>query len=191
MARPPLPGKVKTRLAETVGDQKALEIYNALLAHTVSVAVDSHLPVMWFWAEPSNIVLSETFNYHTQVGNNLGERMLYAFEFGFHSGFDEIVMIGTDCVELESSHLHLAMKSLESCDIVLGPAKDGGYYLVAMKKVHSEIFSGMPWSTDTLLSKTIDKCNSLALTFILLPELRDVDTIGDLKKSRIAHLLNT
>lgn len=176
-------GKVKTRLAASVGDEQALSIYQKLLNYTKEVAlkVDATKEV-WYsqWIDEEDLWGDEFFAKKIQVGNELGDRMKQAFQEAFSK--DEhahVILIGSDCAELETDHIKNAFEELKKVDIVIGPAKDGGYYLIGMSKFTPEIFDGINWSTSLVFDQTIEKVNELDASYSLLKSLNDVDTIKD------------
>ncbi len=184
-AKNPVLGKAKTRLAATIGKEKALEIYKELLEYTCSVAkeISSEKTVYYSdYLEENDLWVKAKFNQKTQTGTDLGSRMLGAFQTEFTAAKKEqsIVLIGTDCKELDSKVIEQAFNALKFTDLVVGPAKDGGYYLIGMKSAHVELFSNVDWSTDAVLEQTIGKANGLKLSYMLLKELSDIDTEADL-----------
>ncbi len=178
----PEAGKVKTRLAATLGDDEALAIYRQLLSHTISVT--EYLPVDKF-VFYSNHIEQEDFwhskHYYKEVqqGFDLGERMKNAFDVTFQNGYDKIVIIGTDCPDLNAGIIMNAFAYLNSHDVVIGPAEDGGYYLLGMKQLHSQLFENITWSTSIVLDETVTKCAALQLDYCLLPVLKDIDEEKD------------
>ena len=182
----PEQGLVKTRLASSIGDEKALEIYEKLRQHTALIAekVAVNRTVFYSHYLPStDIFVAENFSFQLQVGNDLGERMLHAIKSGFDKGFRRVVLIGTDCYELSAAIMDSAFAVLKHADAVVGPASDGGFYLIGLTKPIDELFLGREWSTKEVLSGTIEVLQRLALPYELLPELSDIDTFDDLKKS--------
>jgi uncharacterized protein len=181
----PEAGKVKTRLAATLGDEAALSIYRQLLLHTVSAT--EYLPVDKFVFYSNHIGQKDYWsdkNYYKllQEGNDLGERMKNAFVAAFQKGYNKVVIIGTDCPDLNAPVIMNAYVYLEDHDIVIGPAIDGGYYLLGMKKLHPRLFEKIDWSTGKVLAQTLKICESSNLSTFLLPELSDIDDENDLKK---------
>lgn len=174
----PVAGKVKTRLAQTVGDKKALQIYKKLLDYTLGISseVDAAKQI-WYSDEipQENGVNRPVFGKKVQKGADLGERMKYAFQQVFAEGFHRAVIIGSDCAELTSDHLKKAYKRLKKWDLVIGPAEDGGYYLLGMKRFHPQLFENINWSTNRVLRQTLNRAEGLGLSPSLLPELNDVD----------------
>ncbi len=181
--RNPELGKVKTRLAKTIGDEKALAIYLRLAAHTRSICQD--LPqekVVYYshFTDTEDAWPNSHFQKKLQQGSDLGEKMQSAFDQGFKNGCQSICIIGTDCFELTSGIIEQAFTQLEKYDAVIGPAKDGGYYLLGMKKRTPELFQNKKWSTDSVAKDTINDFKRLGLSFVELPPLTDVDEEKDL-----------
>lgn len=179
----PIAGQVKTRLAASIGDEKAVLVYQALLDYTHSIVaplpVDkavfygNHLPDKDLWSEAG-------YTRRIQSGAGLGDRMESAFAWGFEQGYRRIVIIGSDCAELTTRILMTAFEQLQSDDVVIGPATDGGYYLLGSKQLHRELFQNKNWSTASVYTETIGDINKEALRFTALPFLSDIDTIADL-----------
>lgn len=183
--RNPIPGKVKTRLAATVGDQKALEIYRALSQHTRTITEKLPAARIVYYTEAieqNDLWPDGVFTKALQQGAGLGQRMENAFKEGFESGYTSICIIGTDCWELTTETILQAFEALNSADAVIGPARDGGYYLLGMNKLLPDAFRNKRWSTDTVLQDTIRDFDSLQLGYVKLPERTDVDTEDDLPK---------
>ncbi len=186
LTRNPEAGMVKTRLARTIGDEKALEIYEKLRHHTASVAEKVNTARMVCYSRllpSSDIFLNESFSAALQEGADLGERMHHAIQSGFESGFRHVVLIGTDCLELTPTILEEAFAALDKSDAVLGPAVDGGFYLIGLNRPLAELFLGREWSRPDVLQKTTDILQKLAIPCRLLSELPDIDTVDDLIKS--------
>ena len=182
----PEPGKVKTRLAATVGPEKACQIYLKLLSLTIDTAmeVDADRQVWYSSYIDSEDSISETdFKKRKQVGKNLGARMLHAFKSGFKEGYDNIVIIGSDCPDVNPVLFEQAFNELSEYDLVIGPSADGGYYLLGMNKLQPELFRDIDWSTERVLKQTLEKAKSISLSVASLPELNDIDTIEDLEKA--------
>lgn len=181
--RNPVPGKVKTRLAASVGDTKALEIYQKLAQHTKSISEPVFADKVVYYSdnpEDHDVWTNGRFQKNTQAGADLGERMASAFQEGFTSGYRSICIIGTDCFELTTSILQEGFNKLQLYDAVIGPAKDGGYYLLGMNSPHPELFRNKLWSTDTVSASTLSDFEALDLRYFQLPELTDVDEEKDL-----------
>jgi len=182
-------GEVKTRLAETIGDDRAFKVYKELLQHTNDITKNIDAAKIVFYSnniDEKDIWAHETYKKQMQKGNDLGERMLNAFEYAFKNGYEEVVIIGTDCFELTSSIINDAFSFLKDHEIVIGPAEDGGYYLLGMKKLYPELFQNIYWSTENVLLQTIAVCCKGSLTYHLLQQLSDVDEEKDLIKTKFA-----
>lgn len=183
-ARYPELGRVKTRLAAGIGDEAALAVYRELLAHTQTVAA----PVFarkWLWLAEAGPTADRTdpwqgYEARPQPSGDLGHRMHTAFAHAFSEGATQVVIIGTDCPGLTTAHLTEAYAALTTHDFVLGPATDGGYYLLGMKQLWPDLFLHKQWSTDSVRHDTLADATRLHLQVHLLPELRDVDTAADL-----------
>ncbi|MEO8208975.1 MAG: TIGR04282 family arsenosugar biosynthesis glycosyltransferase [bacterium] len=174
-------GKVKTRLAKDIGDEKALEIYRALLNETYEAAKDFKGKKFLFLSDFFDKNLFEaSFAQIIQTGNDLGEKMKNAFENIFQKNFQTAVIIGTDCPDLDLCIINEAFEKLFHYDIVIGPAKDGGYYLLGMKKPYNFLFENIEWSNQNVLKETIKRIVENKLSYYLLKELSDVDEINDL-----------
>ena len=179
--RNPELGKVKTRLAKTIGDKKALNIYILLLKHTESVLQKvSSDKVVYYSEEIQNNDLwsNRCFQKKLQKGNDLGERMQHAFEMAFKEGYEKVVIVGSDLFDLKGVHIENAFKSLENHDLVIGPSLDGGYYLLGMKVMHPAVFKNKQWGTDSVLETTLKNLEQKNVK--LLDALNDIDTFDDL-----------
>lgn len=186
-ARQPELGRVKTRLAQGIGAEAALVVYEELLAHTRTVVEALSVTTTVWLSEPFRAELPDAwagFTQHPQPPGDLGNRMQHAFEAAFAAGATRIVIVGTDCPGLTPEHVRAAFAHLATAEVVLGPATDGGYYLLGMKQVHSALFQQKAWSTDTVLAATIADAHQLGLSVQLLSPLRDVDTAADLRAWR-------
>ena len=181
--RHPELGKVKTRLAATIGNEKALAVYQFLLAHTHGLVKDRQNPVFVFYADAvaeNDLWSSDHIIKKLQQGKNLGERMLHAFTAVFAAGCNRALIIGSDCYELTGGIIDKAFSLLELNDIVIGPAKDGGYYLLGMNAPVKNVFDNIEWSTGTVFSKTLERVNEQQYRFSTLAILNDVDTEADI-----------
>ncbi len=184
----PEAGAVKTRLASSIGKEKALEVYEILRAHTAVVTGEVEAERMVFYSRfipSSDLFCTEKFTLKLQEGDNLGVRMFHAISTGFASGFRHIALIGTDCCDLSSKILNDAFSALERSDAVVGPAIDGGFYLIGLNWLIPELFIDRQWSTPEVFRETIGTLERQAIPYELLAELSDIDTIDDLKKSRL------
>lgn len=183
----PVQGKVKTRLAKTIGKKKALAIYNDLLEYTRNSTrgADCHKVVFYSdFVDKNDIWDENVYHKKVQLGGDLGERMKNAFRTMLDKGFKKILIIGSDCPEISSALIDNAFGMLDYTDVVIGPATDGGYYLLGLKQMHGALFEKKSWSTSLLLSETIGELKTSSIPFLLLPELSDVDEEKDLKHKR-------
>lgn len=180
--RNPQLGKVKTRLARTVGDEEALRIYFFLLEKTRRAALGVQAQRLLFYSdfiEKNDGWPEADFSKKTQIGGDLGQRMEQAFRKAFEAGAQKAAIIGSDCPELTGELLQTAFDLLGKTDFVLGPVPDGGYYLLGMKALEPFVFQGIEWSTATVRAKTSEKIEALGKACALLPTLADVDTEAD------------
>lgn len=180
--RNPELGKCKTRLAAKVGDESALKIYKFLLDHTVEITKGLYAKKRVYYSEEiwkNDIWDNAVFDKKVQHGPDLGKRMANAFLEGFENGFERIIIIGSDMYDLDQEALEQAFKAMEKDDFVIGPASDGGYYLLGMKKYKEELFSNKQWGKETVLEDTLENLTDEKLT--MLPERNDVDHYDDIK----------
>ena len=180
--RNPELGKCKTRLAKSVGDNEALKIYKYLLQHTADVAKTVNAERFVFYSEniKENDIWNKTyFKKQLQQGNDLGERMLNAFKFLLEKKYKKVVIIGSDLLDLNKTIIENAFRKLDKNDAVIGPAQDGGYYLLGMKTLYDKVFKNKNWGTGTVLNQT--KKDFFNKTLCVLEPLNDIDYIEDLK----------
>ena len=180
--RNPVLGKVKTRLAKTVGDKTALDIYHFLLQKTKEVTKNISCDKTVYYSE--KIIEDDLWNRSNyqkkeQFGKDLGEKMKNAIEDGFNKKYKKIIVIGSDLFDLKPSLISDAFKKLDNNDVVIGPATDGGYYLIGLKKIHLKIFENKNWGTSTVREDTLKNLEKVDVH--LLPMLNDIDGIEDIK----------
>lgn len=179
--RNPELGKCKTRLAATVGNESALEIYKFLLNHTADLTNEVNAAKQVWYSEEiweDDIWDNAVFDKRLQRGVDLGVRMANAFQAGFASGFERIIVIGSDMYDLSKTDIENAFAILEDKDFVLGPAEDGGYYLFGMTTFKASVFKNKTWGTSSVLQDTM---NDLQDENIQLLEIRnDVDLYEDI-----------
>ncbi|TYP93973.1 hypothetical protein LX73_1690 [Fodinibius salinus] len=185
----PEPGTVKTRLARTIGDGPALKVYQKLLTMTREVA--EKMPCrrqIWYskYIDENDRWDSKQFEKKVQQGVNLGERMQYAFRKGFKSGADRIVIIGSDCADLQKHHLDNAFRKLQEYDVVIGPSQDGGYYLLGMRDYYPILFKDKEWSTGSVYQDTVEQAKKKKISLAALAELNDIDTESDMRESDVS-----
>lgn len=181
----PEKGKVKTRLAETIGNENAVEIYTRLLKHTEKQLVLSGKEYVVYWGNyiPSDMVyFSSAKAHYLQCNGDLGAKMKMAFSDQFSLGFNAVLGVGCDCYQLQASHFTHAFVILESNKVVYGPADDGGYYLIGMSEMQNMLFDNLPWSTETLLDVCKERLIENKVTYSVIEKLSDVDYFEDLPK---------
>lgn len=178
-------GKAKTRLAESVGPERALKIYEALLKHTCQLAQAVDAQRMLFYSafvDEQDQWPNQDFAKHLQASGGLGERMTAAFAQAFAEGGGPVLIIGSDCAQLTPAIVEEGIKALVTHDFVIGPAEDGGYYLLGMRAFHPEVFQDIAWSTETVLPQTLEIISSNDWSHSLLPVLSDIDYEEDWEK---------
>jgi uncharacterized protein len=181
--RNPVWGKVKTRLAATLGPEKALAIYVELLNQTKAITQNLNCTKIVYYADYLNqndIWSNALYQKKMQQGQDLGERMLQAFTAGFEAGYARICIIGSDCYELTPEIIKEGFAGLATHDLVVGPVSDGGYYLLGLNKLHPDLFQNINWSTAIVLEQTLEIARQKQLTATLLPVLTDIDEEKDL-----------
>lgn len=182
LTRNPELGKCKTRLAAKVGDTAALNIYKFLLDHTVKFTRNLEVEKWVYYSEEiweDDIWSNDVYQKKLQVGKDLGERMMNAFKEGFQAGFENIIVIGSDMFHLKQSDLEEAFSKFKDHNYVVGPAEDGGYYLLGMKSLKTELFQNKNWGTNTVLRDTLSDIKKEKVA--LLDEKNDVDYYEDIK----------
>jgi len=180
--RNPELGKVKTRLAKTVGNATALKIYIFLLKRTRDIAVKVAADKAVYYSvkiRENDIWDASIFQKHQQVGEDLGIRMLHAFKNGFKAGYKKVIIIGSDLYDLTSETIENAIIALENNEVVIGPAEDGGYYLLGMNSLEEKIFKNKDWGTETVRKDTLKDLKDKKV--FLLGELNDVDIFEDIE----------
>jgi len=179
----PLPGKVKTRLAAGIGEQQALICYQKMLEHLQNtlLTVSAIKKVYGTGKHGAEEWSPFHFTYHVQQGADIGERMGNAMESSFAEGAEKVVLVGGDCPGVYPALFDRAFQLLATHDLVLGPAFDGGYYLIGLRRPSPKLFEGIAWSTETVLSQTLHKASALGLRYTLVDRLHDVDTVEDLQ----------
>ena len=180
--RNPELGKVKTRLAKTVGNATTLKIYIFLLERTrdISVKVSADKAVYYSVKVRENDIWdANIFQKHQQVGEDLGIRMLHAFKNGFKAGYEKVMIIGSDLYDLTAETIENAFIALKDNEVVIGPAEDGGYYLLGMNSLEEKVFKNKNWGTETVRKNTLEELKDKKV--FLLEELNDVDVFEDIE----------
>ncbi len=192
----PTPGKVKTRMAKDLGDVRAARIYSAMAKKVIGAVGKKHA-IFIFHDPPS--MREETAKWLggfsgalvPQRGDSLGEKISNAVDDCVSAGSEKVVVIGTDCVEITESIITGSFESLDKADAVIGPCRDGGYYLIGMKRNHAEIFRDIEWSTDKVTAQTLEKMRKLSLKVDILQTLRDIDFADGLSDGFLREIENS
>ncbi|MFT7675639.1 MAG: rSAM/selenodomain-associated transferase 1 [Gammaproteobacteria bacterium] len=181
-ARPPVPGRVKSRLAADIGNDKAALVYIHCLKYNLDLVRKTSLPhEVWLSEATEDHIFSE-FDCQIQSGENLGDRMFHAIDNRLQNSiFDnQIVLIGTDCLELCQLNLTQAIDALSNNDLVFVPAIDGGFALIGCSKIDPLLFSDVAWGGSEVLNKTLVNAKQLNFSYQLLDSVRDIDRLDDL-----------
>lgn len=197
----PTPGRVKTRLAATLGDEAAVEIYRRLVdrvLHNLSAAPLDEIRVMFDppshdaeakireWLAPAlaAVPAQVTISFVAQFQGDLGERLAAGFSQAFADGGSQVMAIGTDCVAIDEQVVAAAWQALDRCDAVFGPTEDGGYYLLATRSLQPALFENIPWSSEVTLARSLQQAEQSGLAVEQLTTLADVDDAGDWQRAR-------
>ena len=185
--RNPELGKVKTRLAATVGNDEALNIYSLLLNHTMQEADKVAADKFVFYHQQitaDDIWNANRFYKKLQTAESLGDKMKAAFDEIFKARYTKIMIIGSDCLQLNSTIINTGFGLLDEHDTIIGPATDGGYYLLGMKKNYEFLFDNKTWSTESVFDDSMKDMQQHHISTGLLPLLTDVDTEADWIESK-------
>lgn len=188
----PVPGQTKTRLAAGIGHERALAAYGALLRHLRQQAEATQAEVAVFYGNerPADDLWAETgWPRQLQQGQDLGARMQQAFAWGFAQGYRRIVLVGSDIPALTHQIIDEALAQLQTHPVAIGPATDGGYYLIGLSQPFYRVFTHKTWSTPSVLSDTLADLAAAGLTPYFAPTLRDVDTVEDLAGTFLASFV--
>ena len=186
--RYPDPGKVKTRLIPVLGKKGSAVLHREMTLHTLKTAKQlAHqrsISLEVHGQGANEYLMGKVFGddlcYGRQCPGGLGERMLNSFRQGFHEKMGKVIIIGTDCPGIKVELLEQAFSELDKYDLIIGPANDGGYYLIGMKTIIPALFEDIPWGSGDVLLRTITKAKKMALSLSLLTPLGDVDQPEDL-----------
>ncbi|MDO8580541.1 MAG: TIGR04282 family arsenosugar biosynthesis glycosyltransferase [Candidatus Omnitrophota bacterium] len=182
----PTPGNVKTRLAKTVGDQEAAKLYSELAERNLRVIASLYhrkiCDLVIVFDPPENREdfkrwISLSCEYLPQCRGCLSERLTYAFGEAFRRGGRRVMALGSDTLGLTADIIQQGFKALQSNDVVVGPAEDGGYYLIGLSQFQPKLFEGIAWSTSDVLPQTYKTINNLRLSYQTLRQLEDLDEI--------------
>ena len=189
-AKRPTPGRVKTRLVPPLSPEEAAELYRRMLLDIlakVGQIADVDIVLCYEQGEGAREYFEGVVPggaIRPQEGADLGARMGEAFRYAFAAGYERVAVIGTDSPDLPAEVVDRAYGLLgdSAVDAVFGPSEDGGYYLLAMKRFHPELFAGIPWSTGEVLERSLDRAAGAGIATVLLPVWYDVDTAADLRR---------
>lgn len=186
-AKAPVAGMAKTRLFPHISFEEAALLHEAMVADMVDMCSSMPQFKLWLSYTPPNslglfmdLLGNRAMEYRVQEGEDLGERMHQSFRSAFKEGARRAVIVGTDVPSIRPDFIHSAFNGLSKADLVIGPAKDGGYYLIGLKRPAPEIFTGIEWSGPDVLASSLDTAKRLGLKTALLPPLGDIDTFEDL-----------
>lgn len=186
-AKAPVAGQVKTRLIPRIGRERATNLYRELLTRTLATATKAKFTDLQLWISGNSnhqyfkhLKNRNDFKFYQQEGKDLGQRMFNAFDSVLKE-HPYAILIGSDCPSLLDSDLKLAMTLLENeKELVLGPAEDGGYYLIGLRKNNIKLFSKIKWGGESVFSETYSRAKKMKLDIELLSEKKDVDRASDL-----------
>jgi uncharacterized protein len=188
----PRPGTVKTRLAQDIGPEAATQIYRQLTERVLETC--QSIPSVELWFSPADAIAEiepwqkPGWTLHPQSDGDLGQRMLHAMSSAFSRSAQRVLVIGTDCPYILRADIETAWAGLTSHDLVLGPAEDGGYWLIGTKEPQPTLFEAVPWSTADVFQVTLDKADALNLKTQLLPTYPDIDTLTDWTHYQTDHI---
>jgi rSAM/selenodomain-associated transferase 1 len=189
MAKPPIPGHVKTRLVAALGERGACDVYKQMLRHCLEQLYQPDRWALQLWgagaaenrAWQAAGIDCARFDYHEQCGGSLGERMQHAFETAFQN-YQQVLIVGTDCPGVDSTYAQSSFSALSADEpVVIGPANDGGYVLLGMQGQCRNIFEDIAWSTESVLAQTRATLREQQLRWQELDEQIDIDTVDDLR----------
>ncbi|MBV9079737.1 MAG: TIGR04282 family arsenosugar biosynthesis glycosyltransferase [Elusimicrobia bacterium] len=189
-AKAPMPGEVKTRLIPHLTAEEAAGLYRCFVIDLLSRFSQKSAPSKLIVAYQPNskaadlswVGLKQQPDFFKQEGRSLGERLIHAFGTAFGRGCREVVIIGSDSPDLPGSYIEQAFSALADADVVLGPALDGGYYLIGLSRPCMKLFDDVAWSTDQVFERTAQNAQALGYRLRVLPSHYDIDTIEDVAK---------
>lgn len=187
-SRYPEPGKTKTRLIPLLGDEGAAQLQRQMTEQTLIIAkalkASNSLSVEVHFAGGDQQLMQDWLGsdviYQQQGQGDLGRRMASAFQASFNAGMTRVIIIGTDCPDLKTQLIEQAFQALNQHDLVLGPAEDGGYYLIGLRRLINQLFIGISWGTSQVRQQTVEIAQKLNLAIAYLPVLNDIDRPEDL-----------
>ena len=190
MLKVPRPGEVKTRLGKEIGFEEADRIYRKLVENQLAQLVGQELEIHYTPSDEGGHMqrwLGPAHQYLPQPEGDLGERLKYAMRGAFARGAEAVLFLGGDCPDVTQDTITEAQSQLAHRDVVIGPAEDGGYYLLGLKSDHLRLFDEIDWSTDRVFAQTTSRLQELHLTYATLPRCEDVDDLASLTRARARH----
>jgi uncharacterized protein len=183
--RYPEPGKTKTRLIPALGGDGSAQLHRRMAEHTVKQVRSLSCAIeVWYVGGSEELMqdwLGKDLWYREQPAGDLGDRMCGAFRSAFEQGYQSVMIVGTDCPGLTTDFMAQGFASLRNQVVTIGPAIDGGYYLIGLQRLVPELFQEINWSTATVFSETLAIVDKLQLSTYLLPSLYDIDLPDDLQ----------
>jgi uncharacterized protein len=183
--RYPEPGKTKTRLIPALGENGAAQLHRRMAEYTVEQARSVSCAIeIWYVGGTKELMqdwLGKDLCYGEQPAGDLGDRMCGAFRSAFEQGYQSVMIIGTDCPGITTAILAQGFAELQNLVVAIGPAIDGGYYLIGLQRLVPELFQGIAWSTSEVFAETLVIADRLQLPAYLLPSLPDIDLPADLQ----------
>jgi len=187
MAKAPKPNEVKTRLIPHLKPDMAALLYNNFLLDKIEQVKSIEKAEFFIAYMPDNSEnyfkkIAPDFDLILQIGNDLGDRLVYVSNKLFNKGFKKVVILDSDTPNLPTEYIRKAIIGLETSDIIIGPCEDGGYYLIGLKLPTPDIFKNIPWSTSEVVNVTVKRAEAICLKSCFLKYWYDIDTIDDLKR---------
>jgi rSAM/selenodomain-associated transferase 1 len=186
-AKSAVAGRVKTRLVPPLTTQQAADLHTCLVVHTMLALRDAGLGQvqLWLTGEHQESLVEHCravgeFKLRQQCRGDLGEKMAHALQRGL-TRYERVILVGSDAPAIDTVYLRAADEALDSSDVVLGPALDGGYVLMGLKRFSRHLFLGVEWGTNSVLEETIQRAEELGWSCSLLPEIADIDRPEDLR----------
>lgn len=187
MARYPTPGQAKTRLIPALGAEGAAQVYRQLAERMVAqsrpLQADGIRVALWYTGAAAAAMrqwLGDDLTYCPQPEGDLGDRLIAAFQWAFDQGHHRVIIVGTDCPDVITDLLSQGFDRLKTDSLLLGPACDGGYYLIGLTQPQPTLFQNITWSTATVLAETLAAATAVGLAPVYLPTLTDIDRPEDL-----------
>jgi rSAM/selenodomain-associated transferase 1 len=190
MLKVPRPGEVKTRLGKEIGFQQAEQIYRKLVENQLAQLAGLEIEIHYTPGDEGGYMqgwLGPAHQYLPQSDGDLGKRLKHAMRGAFGRGAEAVLFLGGDCPDVTQDIINQAQSQLTNCDVMIGPAEDGGYYLLGLKSDHPRLFERIDWSTDRVFAQTTSRLEELHLTWGTLPRCDDVDDLASLTRARLRH----